>query len=77
MAKKDLHVVPHPGGWAVKREGADRASSVHDTKKEAMDTARGQARREGVEVVDHGKDGKIRDSDSYGSDPHPPTDRKH
>jgi hypothetical protein len=30
-----------------------------------------------VEVVTHGRDGKIRDSDSFGHDPHPPKDRKH
>ena len=28
-------VAPHPDGWAVRREGAERALSVHATKKEA------------------------------------------
>ena len=28
-------------------------------------------------VVIHRRDGKIRGSDSYGNDPHPPKDRKH
>lgn len=31
--------------------------------------ARDQARREGVELVIHRRDGSIRDSDSYGNDP--------
>ena len=75
--KKDIHVVPHDKGWARKKEGASRAGSVHRTQKEAQDVAREQARREHVEVVTHGKDGKIRDSDSYGNDPFPPRDRKH
>lgn len=77
MAKKDIHVVPRPGGWAVKKEGAQRASIVTDTKAAALKIARDQAKRTGVEVVDHRKDGRIRDSDSYGNDPHPPKDKKH
>ena len=77
MSKKDIHVVPHEDGWARRKEGAGRAGSVHDTKAEALEQARDQARRERVEVVIHGRDGKIQDSDSYGSDPHPPKDRKH
>jgi len=77
MAKKDIHVVPHKDGWATKKEGAQRAGAVTDTQKEAIAVARDQAKRENVEVVIHRKDGTIRDSDSYGSDPHPPTDKKH
>lgn len=75
--KRDIHVVKHPDGWATKKEGAGRAGSVHDTKAKALEQARTQAKREHVEVVIHGKDSKIQDSDSYGKDPHPPKDRKH
>jgi hypothetical protein len=42
-----------------------------------MDAARGTARRDRVEVVEHGRDGRIQDSDSYGRDPFPPRDKKH
>lgn len=76
-SKKDIHVVPHAQGWATKKEGAGRAGKVTSTQKEAIDVARKQAIREKVEVVTHGKDGRIRDSDSYGNDPHPPKDNKH
>lgn len=75
MSKKDLHVVPHQDGWAVKREGNDRASSVHDTKQDALDQGRDQARRDQVELVIHRRDGRIQDSDSYGNDPNPPRDK--
>ena len=76
--KRDIHVVPHPDrGWATRKEGADRAGSRHDTQRDAIERARDQAIRERVEVVIHRKDGTIRDSDSYGNDPHPPKDRKH
>ena len=77
MAKKDIHVVPHKQGWATRKEGASRAGVVTPTQKQAIDKARDQARRDKVEVVIHRKDGRIRDSDSYGNDPHPPKDRKH
>lgn len=75
-AKKDIHVVPHSEGWATRKEGAQRAGGVFPTKTKALDQAREQARRDKVEVVIHGKDGKIQDSDSYGRDPMPPRDRK-
>ena len=77
MAKKDIHVVPHKDGWATQKEGASRAGSVTDTQKQAIDKARDQAQRDKVEVVIHRKDGTIRDSDSYGNDPHPPIDKTH
>ena len=76
--KKDLHVTKRPDGqWQVIREKADRASSIHETQEKAIEQARETAKREGLEVVIHGRDNKIRDSDSYGRDPVPPVDKKH
>ena len=75
--KRDVHVVPHREGWATKKEGAVRAGSVHDTQRDAIERAKEQAKREKTEVVIHRKDGRIRDSDSYGNDPFPPRDKKH
>jgi uncharacterized protein DUF2188 len=77
MPKKDIQLVPREGGWAVRREGAERDSSHHNRKTDAMDAARDTARRERVEVVEHGKNGRIQDSDSYGNDPNPPRDKMH
>lgn len=74
--KKDIHVVPHPEGWAAKREGAGRAIGVYDTQREALDAARPIAQRDKVELVTHGRKGQIRDSDSYGKDPFPPRDKR-
>ncbi|MDA3832075.1 MAG: DUF2188 domain-containing protein [Spirochaetales bacterium] len=75
--KRDIHVVPHNGGWATRKEGASRVGSTATTQGAAIERAREQARRERLEVVIHRPDGRIRDSDSYGNDPHPPKDRKH
>lgn len=74
------HVVPKPGGgWDVVGPDAKRASAHADTQKAAQDRAREIVRNAGGgEVVTHGKDGKIRDSDtiSPGNDPFPPRDKK-
>lgn len=70
------HVVPRDDGWAVRGEGNKRDTSHHDTQKEAIDAARDIAINQRGEVVIHGRDGKIRDKDSYGNDPCPPRDRK-
>lgn len=72
MTKRSQHVVPHPDGWAVKGAGALRASSVHDTQRAAIDAAREVARNQGTELLIHGRNGQIRDRDSYGHDPYPP-----
>lgn len=69
---KAVHVVPHKKGWAAKREGASRASVATSTQRDAIDAGRRTAQREGVELVIHGRDGRIRDKDSHGHDPCPP-----
>jgi hypothetical protein len=74
---KRIHVVPHNGEWATRREGADRVGTTHPTQADAIEAARGRAIREGGEVVIHRPDGRIRDADSYGNDPNPPRDMKH
>ena len=71
MAKKPVHVTPHNDGWAVRREGSERASSLHRTQADAIDAGRTTARREQTELEVHGRNGRIRARDSYGHDPHP------
>jgi len=81
MAREERHVVPNPeGGWDVTKPGASRASSHHDTQSEAEARAKeivGNAG--GGEAVIHGRDGRVRDSDTVapGNDPNPPHDSKH
>lgn len=77
MSKKNQHVVPHNGNWAVRGVGNSRVTSVHGTQAEAISAARDIAIRRQSEVVIHRPNGQIRDSDSYGRDPNPPRDRKH
>lgn len=72
MSKRNQHVVPHAGGWAVRGAGNGRATSVHDTQRDAIDAARGIAQNQHSELLIHGRNGQIRDRDSYGGDPFPP-----
>jgi hypothetical protein len=72
MTKKNQHVVPHSNGWAVKGEGNTKASSVHQTQRAAESAARQSAVRTGSEVLIHGRDGRIRERNTYGQDPFPP-----
>jgi hypothetical protein len=72
MANKGVHVTPRENLWAVEREGGQRASSLHDTQAQAEAVGRAIARREKVEFFLHGRNGQIRERDSYGNDPYPP-----
>lgn len=69
---KNQHVVPHSGGWAVRGAGNSRATSIHETQAGAIEAARGIARNQGSELLIHGRNGQIRERDSYGGDPYPP-----
>lgn len=70
--KPSQHVVPHSDGWAVRKSGSDRASEVFTTQKEAIERAREISASQGAELMIHGRDGRIRERDSHGHDPHPP-----
>ncbi len=78
--ESDRDVVPtEDGRWAVRAPNADRASGVFDRQSEAIDRGReivGNAG--GGELRIHGRDGRIRDSDTVppGNDPFPPRDKK-
>lgn len=69
---KNQHVVPHPDGWAVKGEGNSKSTKVTQTQQEAISYAREIAKNQESELLIHGKNGEIRERDSYGNDPYPP-----
>ncbi len=70
---KNQHVTPRSeGGWNVIGERNTRPTAIFPTQKEAIERAREIAQHQKSELVIHGKDGKIREKDSYGNDPYPP-----
>lgn len=70
---KNQHVTPHKdGGWQVKGAGNSRATVRTTTQKEAQKIATQIAQKQKSEVLVHGRDGRIREKNSYGNDPFPP-----
>ena len=68
------------GQWVNKRNDSKRPSSLHDTQKDAADTAREMLRNQGGgELTTKGLDGRIRSKDTIppGNDPFPPRDTEH
>lgn len=73
MAKKGQHVVPSSsGGWSVKKAGSSKATKTFSTQQEAIAAATQIARTQKTELYVHGRDGRIRERNSYGNDPNPP-----
>ena len=60
------------GRWESQREGSQRPSRVFDTQREAWDYSRDRARTNGGEAYLQGRDGQIRERNTYGKDPYPP-----
>jgi poly(hydroxyalkanoate) granule-associated protein len=59
-------VVAREEGWAIEKQGAERAVSVHATKEEALDRARALAgEHRPSELVVHRKDGTVQDTVVY------------
>jgi len=74
-SKRGQHVVPSNGGWSVRRAGAIKATRTFSTQIDAIQAATAIARNQRSEVYVHGVDGRIRERNSYGNDPHPPRDK--
>lgn len=69
--KGDTHVVSREAQkkWAVEVDGQSPASGLHDTNAPAVDPARGIARRNHAELIEHKKAGQISHRDTEGRDP--------
>jgi hypothetical protein len=69
------HVTSEQGSrrWRVEAENAQRASSTHGTKPEAVQAARRYAEsNRPAQVIIHKRDGTIQSERTYEDDPHPP-----
>lgn len=77
----NYYVTRNPDGtWNARLEGADRASRILDTQREAERQAKEYSSNSGGgEVRIQGTNGRFRDSDTVppGNDPNPPKDKKH
>lgn len=68
-----IHITYDGEKWKVKKEGAQRAIGVFDTKDEAVNQSIEQAKKQPLsQVVIHKKDNTIQEERTYGKDPYPP-----
>ena len=64
----NIHVVPTGNEWAVEAEGGgDR--TMYFSQEEAIKAGTERAQRDRVELLVHGRDGQIRERNSFGHDP--------
>ena len=68
MANKDIHVVPAGNEWAVVIPGEDERT-VFATQEDAIEAGTKRAQSDKVELLIHGRDGQIRERNSFGHDP--------
>ena len=70
MAEGFVHTVQRDGRWVNSVEGEQAPlPDSFDTKADAVEEGRGEARRRKTEHVIHNEDGSIAERNSYGSDP--------
>ena len=71
--KRSVAVEPRPyGRWAVRTDGSERATSLHESKADAIARAREVAKQRRTELVIKNKDGTIAERNRYGRDSLPP-----
>lgn len=66
--------------WVNKKVTAEKATSLHDTQKKAIEAAKENLQNQGGgELITKGIKGKIisKDTISPGNDPFPPRDKEH
>jgi len=77
MAKiLDVHIVPTAGRMRWRVTHAGRTVSSHHTQRRAFVAGIRLARVNGVDLVTHGRNGRIRSKDSYGNES-PVRDEEH
>ena len=67
--RKTVHVIPRAGGWAVARDKGDSVL-VYSTQREAIESGRRMAQEKAAgQLVVHGRNGQIRNRETYGMPP--------
>lgn len=68
MTRKGQHVLPQDGRWSVRKAGSARSTSVHATEAEAIAAATEIARNQKTVLYIHGRDGRIRERNTFDAD---------
>lgn len=69
--RQTWHVTTHDDeGWQVQKAGGEQATSLHDTKSEAVEAAKQLAKNQPLgQIKIHKTDGTIQEERTYGEDP--------
>lgn len=66
---KNVHITPRSNGWAVKTAGAERAAVIAPNQAASAAIGRQMAINRESELFIHGRNGQIRERNTYGYDP--------
>ncbi len=69
---RNQHVVPNGNNWAVRGAGNERTTRIVETQREAIQIAREISINQQSELFIHGRNGQIRERNTYGEDNCPP-----
>ncbi len=72
MGGRGIHVTPRGKKWAVVCSGSSKAHRVVPTQGKAVEIALDRVKRSGGELYIHGRNGRIRERNTYSKDPYPP-----
>lgn len=73
MDRTTWEVGPQGDQWYLKRQGAERAASLHNRKEDAIEAGASMGRaNQPSQLLIKQEDGTIEDERTYGSDPYPP-----
>lgn len=63
-----LEVVAGEGGWSVRKKDSDKSDKTFDTKSEATDYAKDEAKDKGIDAVIYKENGEVQHHYSYSED---------
>ncbi len=70
---KNIHISKNnSGGWKAQQEKTNHAMANFQTQKQAINFGTSVAKNNKTEIIIHGRDGKIRERNTFGNDPFPP-----
>lgn len=70
---KNVHITPNgKNGWSVKTAKSQKSYRNVSTQKEAIQIGKVVAQNNESELLIHGKNGQVREKNSYGNDNFPP-----
>ncbi|MEN9920495.1 MAG: hypothetical protein RL538_388 [Candidatus Parcubacteria bacterium] len=69
---KNIHVTKHEEGWQAKEAGSKNPMATFSKQSDAINFGTSFAKLNGTELFVHGRNGQIRERNSFGNDPFPP-----